>query len=1373
MKSSAWLWQAIFCAKGEYMAANKIGAIIALDGEKEFRSAVAACGSSLTTLKSEMNLLDAQTEGNANSIETLRKKHDILSRTLQEQERKEQAIKSGLREAQTAYERVGNELTEYKEKLELAKQTLTEMESSSDTTEEALEQQRTTIAELSRTVERGETTYQRAERRVQNWQNQLNNAETQTIRTTRALNENAEYMEEAERATDQCATSIDRFGQRAQESIVITRSWGESIRRNIQDTAFDAVKSLATDAFSSAKDGILELQSAQRHLQASTGATAKETEKYNTVMKELYSSGYGESVGDIANNMALVRQYTNETDPGKIKLMAENAMALQDVFDIDISEGIRAVDSMMGQMGLTADQAFDYIAAGAQAGLNKSGELTDNLTEYVSLWSQAGFSAEEMFAILDNGLDSGAYNLDKVNDFVKEFGNSMADGRIQENLSEFSKETENLFIQWKNGEVTTSQVFYSVISDLENMTNKQQALTIASNVWSSLGEDNAMQVIQSLNDVNGAFTNVKGTMESVKNIKYDDVSNAYKILGRKMQTDVVQPMLTKFLPAAQKGLETVTEHINEIGDVAKVAVPIIGGMFVVNKTTKFISELKRTGESIASLITSVFGHTAATEADTVAQAASAAAREANTTATAAQAAATTGATAAQTALNTSMLACPAVWVAGALMAVVGVAALISSGEEEATAKADILKDKTEELSESAKKAQDELAESTSNMKKSIDQVTVSGDMASGLIAELQQLSAEYQNTATHSGNAAVTQERMKTVVMQLNTMFPEMGLAIDEVTGKLNMSSEEMTSYIDAALEMQKVQAAQDAMKESVDKLVKAETEKYQIGEKLGEIDSELSEIELKRVEANEALEKKNKNLEKAQKEYSKALEEGAENTEELYKKTQDTSEATMEYNGEIMTVSEAMRQMAEDEESLNDSKKELETSQKDLNNSIKEANDEIEPYTEYLNNMTGETEKNTEATNANTEAKDANNQKAAVSIEVAGQELEAYKNLSVEQQELAVNVTNSVLQMKENVQSALESQMDMFEKFDGGTKISTETLLSNMQSQVDGVVAWEQNLSALADKGINQGILQKLAEMGPEGSNYVQAFNSMTDEELAKASELWNQSLDIKGMTNDWGQQLLESGATNIAGGMDALEPIMEQRGTNTVMGLVRGMENAQKTAETAGTTLGVKTIESIDSGLGCASPSKKTMASGRNVNQGLIDGMEANKGVVSNQAKTIATNVTNTIDKNLGKWTFITYGYRVSSGLAQGIEDGESKVINAATRVATKAIEAAKKTLDINSPSKVFIELGRGTMEGYVKGILKEEQSVRKTVLNALDFRAAEGKITGQSESVSQTRMIEKAVKTVMEKVEFKVILGQREVGRGLRGMGVKFNA
>src|SRR5699024_305298 len=129
-----------------------------------------------------------------------------------------------------------------------------------------------------------------------------------------------------------------------------------------------------------------------------------------------------------------------------------------DTFGMDFSESLRGVDALMTNMGLSADEAFDYMVTGAQNGLDRSGDLADNIAEYSQLWGQAGFSAEEMFTILQNGLDSGAYNLDKVNDFVKEFGISLSDGRIQANLDSFSEGTRELFAAWQDGEASTKDV---------------------------------------------------------------------------------------------------------------------------------------------------------------------------------------------------------------------------------------------------------------------------------------------------------------------------------------------------------------------------------------------------------------------------------------------------------------------------------------------------------------------------------------------------------------------------------------------------------------------------------------------------------------------------------------------------------------------------------------------------------------------------------------------------------------------------------------------------------------------------------------------------------------------------------------------------
>lgn len=1353
---------------------KKIGAYITLDGEKEFRAATTACNKSLATMKSEMKLVEAQTAGSANTLETLKKKHEVLSRTLEEQEQKEKAVSAGLKHAQEDYERVGSELESYRKKLVQARSALNDMKQSSETTEEALNKQSKQVEQLESIVSKGEQTYQRAGNRVNDWKKQLNNAEAQTIKATKALNENAAYMREAEDATDNCAKSIDGFGNKVDDTADKLTSFGTTLKMNVQNTLIETGKELGKNLFQSAVQGTLELQDAQNQLRASTGATAEATKEYSTEMQAAYKSGYADSVNEVAQAMALVKQYTDETDPSKIREMAENGMALEDTFGMDLSESIRGVDALIENMGLTSEEAFDYMARGAQNGLDKSGELADNLAEYSQIWAQAGFSAEEMFTILENGLDSGAYNLDKVNDYVKEFGNSLADGRIEQNLSSFSGNTQNLFYQWKAGEATTKQVFQSVISDLASMENQQQALTIASNTWSSLGEDNAMKVITSLNNVNNNYKNVQGTMEEIKNIKYDSVSNQWKVLGRTFQTDVMQPILVKFLPAAQKGMEVLSDNIDTIVPAATAAGAAVGTIWAVNKSKKFIEDTKSAisiiGKAKDSVLKFVGVRTAETAADTVstaAKGANTAATVAQTTATTAQTAATTAATAAQSAFAAVLMTNPMVIAAAGIVALTAVTVAFAGEVDNTKTKAEELKEEAEELKSKVEEATSGLSESIAETESSISEVMASGDVASGLVEELQSLASQSSLTADQ-------QNRMKLIVQELNTMFPEMGLAIDDTTGKLNMSASEMENYINTAIEMQKVKVVQDKLGESVEKLVDAEIAREEASRKYKETGDELANIEQKRAEANAAAEKQMEDAQKAQEAYNEAMRTGSENANELYAETLNQSEAMIEYNGEMMTVSEALRQMEEDEKNLTAAQGEYKESLDAANESIDAANESMAPYTDYLNGMTDATNQNTEATIANAAATAARQSLSAAGIETVNAETFSYQNLSAAQQEMAVNVTNAVLTMQENVQSALESQMNMFEEFDGGVQLSTKQLLSNMQSQIDGVTTWEQNLSTLADRGINQGLLQKLAEMGPQGAGYVQTFADMTDDELKKANDLWGQSVDIKGMTNEWGQQLLESGAANMAGGMENLTPLMEQSGANTVMGLVTGMQQAQKTAEAAGNDLGVKTIESVNDGLGVHSPSTKTLQSGLNTIQGLSNGLTMGKITLVIAVMGVTTAVIAQMNSALNRTTFTATGRNVSYGLADGIRDGKSSVTSAVREVASAAVKAANDALEIHSPSHIFRGMGNNSMDSYALGVSERKRAVQDTVTSAVNFRNVNGRIQGNtSAGTTESYQLASVIREALKNVTIKAYLGDREVTRALSGLGVQFSA
>jgi TP901 family phage tail tape measure protein len=336
------------------------------------------------------------------------------------------------------------------------------------------------------------------------------------------------------------------------------------------------------------------LEGAVNKVSVATGASKEKTEELKEVLKSIHDNNYGEDYNDIAEKMALVKQNLGDISNTDLQNITERAYMLEDAFGMDFNETLRGVNGLMTNMGLTAEQAFDYLVVGAQNGLDKSGELADNIAEYSQLWGQAGFSAEEMFVILQNGLDSGAYNLDKVNDLVKEMGISLTDGRIEENLSSFSKETQNLFKEWQNGGASQSDVIKSIINDFSNMENEQEALTLAGTVWSALGEDNAMKIITSLGDVNNTYKDVTGSVQEASDQMYSGTGVKAEQAMKKIQTafqtmgDAILPILT---PIIEKIAALATKFSNLNPTIQKIVLVVMGLVAAAGPVLIFVGKI--------------------------------------------------------------------------------------------------------------------------------------------------------------------------------------------------------------------------------------------------------------------------------------------------------------------------------------------------------------------------------------------------------------------------------------------------------------------------------------------------------------------------------------------------------------------------------------------------------------------------------------------------------------------------------------------------------------------------------------------------------------------------------------------------------------
>lgn len=280
-----------------------------------------------------------------------------------------------------------------------------------------------------------------------------------------------------------------------------------------------------------------------------TGSAAESTKQS---IQNLYEKGLGDSFDSVGEAIQQVQQQLGDVGSSKeLESITESAMNLSDTFDMDMSESLRGVNALMVAYGISAQDALDLIASGAQNGLNKTDELGDNLSEYAPLFEQNGYSAQEMFSALQAGLDNGAYNLDKVNDLVKEFGIRVADGSVKTAVGDLGKDWESMYDKMKKGGASNQEIFTALAKKVQGLKSEQEKATAISAIWGSQGEDNGTKVIEAMADVNQSYKDVSGTMDEIN--QKNAANNEWDASIRRVQDsliplgDIIKQTLTPFL----------------------------------------------------------------------------------------------------------------------------------------------------------------------------------------------------------------------------------------------------------------------------------------------------------------------------------------------------------------------------------------------------------------------------------------------------------------------------------------------------------------------------------------------------------------------------------------------------------------------------------------------------------------------------------------------------------------------------------------------------------------------------------------------------------------------------------------------------------
>lgn len=466
------------------------------------------------------------------------------------------------------------------------------------------------------------------QREIMQTEKDLNGMKSELSSTEKAIKDLADGVDSAEKHTKEYKQSI----QDAKEEL--------SEFKEKASEAFDTVKTGATvlgGAMVAGAGYALKLSTdfdkAFNTLITKTGASADEMESLNEAMENVYANNFGESIEDVANAMATVKQNIKLSGDA-LQSTTEHAILLRDTFDFDINESTRTAKMLMDQYGMSADEAYNLIVQGAQNGLDKNGDLLDTINEYSVHFNQLGFDADEMFQALIGGAESGTFSVDKLGDAVKEFGIRAKDGSkaSTEAFEILGYDADEAFKIFNEGGESARELTLEMIAQLTSMDDSVEKTTAGVGLFGTMWEDLGSQGIEGLlNGIESELDLTKDALGAINEQKYDDIGSAIQGLGRTLDTELIDPLGDELKPVVEDAIGYVQENGPQIKKILSDVVKSVGDFvgFVVDNGDAILSVITGIGVgmlawNVASIINSVVGaikaYQLANEGATIAQA---------------------------------------------------------------------------------------------------------------------------------------------------------------------------------------------------------------------------------------------------------------------------------------------------------------------------------------------------------------------------------------------------------------------------------------------------------------------------------------------------------------------------------------------------------------------------------------------------------------------------------------------------------------------------------------------------------------------------------------------------------------------------------
>lgn len=406
---------------------------------------------------------------------------------------------------------------------------------------------------------------------------------------------------------------------------------------------------------------VLEMDKAFSTMEAKTGATGESLAELENVAKNVFKAGFGESISEVANNVGTLKTMFSDLNESELTDLASGISTISELFDQDVKEVGKTIQTMTANFKELSDtQAMDLLTAAFQDTGDYADDLLDTFNEYAVHFAKLGLSGQEFAGILANA--TGAFNLDKVGDAVKEFGIRAIDGSetTKAGFEAIGLSADEMASKIAQGGESANNAFTATLAGLAAIEDPIERNAAGVNLFGTMWEDLRDDVVLSMADGKTAIQDFEGSTAKAAGTMHDNIKDRVVGAWRSLQVGLAD------MASSGEG----KEFLDGLATTAENLVPKIQGL--VEKAFEFGNTIRDNWTPIKE---TVIGIGAAVGTFAVVMGGLKVVSFITTLMQGFRTAMAAGSVA-QWALNTAMLASPMTWIAAGIAAVVAVGVLL-------------------------------------------------------------------------------------------------------------------------------------------------------------------------------------------------------------------------------------------------------------------------------------------------------------------------------------------------------------------------------------------------------------------------------------------------------------------------------------------------------------------------------------------------------------------------------------------------------------------------------------------------------------------------------------------------------------------------